>query len=435
MSYVAFIGFAMMILITVLLLKKKVSTLFSFSIIPVVGAILVGAGPTQIGKYIVSGVAKTSDITLLMLFSLPYFTLMSDAGLFDNIVKKILKRTKLSAPLLCVLTVIIAMIAELDGSVTSVFLITIPLMLPLYKKYHMDARILVFLTAISILIMCNTPWNPRVLRSASLMSGTPNAGGYIFTHIFPLQVVAVVILLAAAVTFGIKQKKNSNGDEEVSSESVINMMEETELSRPKLFYADLLLTVSVIAALCIFPNIPSYFVFAVGLTLALVINYPDLGLQNKLLKKYASSLFPVAPAILLSGVVVGVLQSSGMLDEMVKVLVKIIPSALGSWIYIILALLSTPLMLIFTNDTWYYALIPIVVALESKYGVPANVVILTMFMNFGAMISPVAQPQIYIATELADGMELSDYVKFTVWKLWGLNVIWVAAGCLLGIFI
>ena len=34
MSYTALVGFVMMILITVLLLKKKVSTLFAFTIIP-----------------------------------------------------------------------------------------------------------------------------------------------------------------------------------------------------------------------------------------------------------------------------------------------------------------------------------------------------------------------------------------------------------------
>ena len=43
MSYTAIIGFAMMILITTLLLKKKVSTLFAFTIIPIIGAFLIGA--------------------------------------------------------------------------------------------------------------------------------------------------------------------------------------------------------------------------------------------------------------------------------------------------------------------------------------------------------------------------------------------------------
>ena len=38
MSFAALVGFVMMILITTLLLKKKVSTLFAFTIIPIIGA-------------------------------------------------------------------------------------------------------------------------------------------------------------------------------------------------------------------------------------------------------------------------------------------------------------------------------------------------------------------------------------------------------------
>jgi CitMHS family citrate-Mg2+:H+ or citrate-Ca2+:H+ symporter len=106
----------------------------------------------------------------------------------------------------------------------------------------------------------------------------------------------------------------------------------------------------------------------------------------------------------------------------------------GPYVYLIIALLSTPLMLLFTNDTWYYALVPIVAAFSAKYGVAPEIVVATLFMNFGAMISPVAQPQIYVATELSDGMDLSTYVKYTFPKLWVLNVIWVAAGFLLGVF-
>lgn len=61
-------------------------------------------------------------------------------------------------------------------------------------------------------------------------------------------------------------------------------------------------------------------------------------------------------------------------------------------------------------------------------------VILTLLMNMGAMVSPVAQPQIYLACDLADGTELADYVKFSFVPLWILSVLWVVIGYCIGIF-
>ena len=84
----------------------------------------------------------------------------------------------------------------------------------------------------------------------------------------------------------------------------------------------------------------------------------------------AASLFPVCPTVLLSGVVVGVMQESGMLDAMVQAMMAVVPSAMGPNVYLIIAALSTPLMLLFTNDTWFYALMPLVAVFSAHYGVP-----------------------------------------------------------------
>ena len=73
MSYTALVGFVMMILITVLLLKKKVSTLFAFTIIPIIGAFLIGSSVNDICNYVNSGLDKTRDLMFIIFFSLPYF--------------------------------------------------------------------------------------------------------------------------------------------------------------------------------------------------------------------------------------------------------------------------------------------------------------------------------------------------------------------------
>ena len=340
----------------------------------------------------------------------------------------------LSPAVLGVITVIVSFITELDGSVTSTFMITIPLLLPLYKRLKMDPRMLVFLCTVSMVVMFNTPWNARVLRSASLIPEINNPSNFIFLRTVPLQILLAVLMIVVAWLMGKRYEKKTgyvqNSCEQADTESVLT---KSDLNRPHLFWFNLGLTALLIVLMSFLP-IPAYFIFALGLIIGLMVNYKDLGLQNKLLAKYAGSLFPVAPAVLLSGVVAGILQESGMLAEMVESLARIIPPALGPYMHIIIGFLAVPLMLIFTNDTWYYAFVPIMAAVGEQYGVPREMVVLTLMMNMGAMISPVAQPQLYLACELGE-IELADHIKFSFIPLVVINFIWVAAGMILGIYI
>ena len=432
MSYTAIVGFVMMILITTLLLKKKVSTLFAFTIIPIVGAFLVGASVKDVCDYVNVGLDKTRDLMFIIFFSLPYFSVMSEAGLFDTIVEFLLKKTKLSVTVICVITVLISLITEIDGSVTSTYLVTIPMLLPLYKKLKIDPKVLLLLCSATMCALFVTPWNGRTLRAATLLTGIDNPQNYIFTELFPLMLFYIAACIVLAVILARSQMKKGAGlvDDGVAVEI---SMGNSELRRPKLFWFNLLLTVGIIVGLSVIPC-PDYFVFALGLIIALTVNYPDLKLQGELLKKYSKEMYSTACAVFLSGVVVGVLSESGMMDAMVNFLIQIIPGALGPWVYLIIAVFSAPLMLIFTNDIWQYALVPIVAGVSAKYGIANEIVVLTLLMNMGAMVSPVAQPQIYLACDLADGTELADYVKFSFGPLWILTLIWIVAGYAIGIF-
>lgn len=248
------------------------------------------------------------------------------------------------------------------------------------------------------------------------------------------MLIYIAMCLGLAVLLARFQMKKGAGqvDESVIMED-LEKKDQSELRRPKLFWFNLLLTVLLIVGLSVVPA-PGYVIFALGLVIALTVNYPDLSLQNQLLKKYSKEMYSTACAVFLSGVVVGVLSKSGMMDAMVQFLVGIIPSVLGPWVYLIIAIFSAPLMLIFTNDIWQYALVPIVAGVSANYGVPKEIVVMTLLMNMGAMVSPVAQPQIYLACDLADQTELQDYVKFSFAPLWIMNILWLVAGYALGIF-
>lgn len=438
-GYLATVGFVMIILIMALLLTQKVTAMFAFAIIPIIGGLIVGMSPLQIGNSVQYGLGLTTSVALVMLFALPYFLLLADTGFFNEIVRKVLRHVKITPPLLICLTLVVSWIVGLDASVTSQYIIVMPLLYPFYKKFKISPIILMFFTTMGIIMDFDLPWTARTLRAVSLVPKVQNGATALFSKMLPVQIVFFILLLVIAYLVGLHvQKKQHIVVGKTSKEERIALAAEVkddkELARPKLFWINVALTLIIIVCMVAFPTFPQYYLFAVGIVIAFMINYPDQKLQNKLWKKYAKSMVPVMPTILLSGVVVGVMTKSGMMKSMVNVLLRILPKSVGPYVYIIIALIS-PLMFLFTNDTWYFVLMPIVMSLEAAYNVPGMVVIATLFMNMGALLSPVAQPQIYLGpSSVGDSFTIPDYIKKSFLPIWGLNILWIAIGLLLGTF-
>ncbi|WP_223894766.1 GntT/GntP/DsdX family permease [Lactobacillus helsingborgensis] len=438
-GYLATVGFIMIILIMVLLLTQKVTAMFAFAVIPIIGGLIVGMSPTDIGSSVQYGLGLTTSVALVMLFALPYFLLLADTGFFNEIVRKVLRHVRITPPLLICLTLIISWIVGLDASVTSQYIIVMPLLYPFYKKFKISPIILMFFTTMGIVMDFDLPWTARTLRAVSLVPKVQNGPTALFGKILPVQVVFFILLLVIAYMVGLYvQKKQHIIVAKTTKKERIALANEVkddqELTRPKLFWINVILTLIIIVCMVAFPTFPQYYLFAIGIVIAFMINYPDQKLQNKLWKKYAKSMVPVMPTILLSGVVVGIMTKSGMMKSMVNVLLRILPKSVGPYVYIIIALIS-PLMFLFTNDTWYFVLMPIVMSLETAYGVSEMVVIATLFMNMGALLSPIAQPQIYLGpSSVADSFTVPDYIKKSFLPIWLLNIVWVLLGLLLGAF-
>lgn len=138
---VGLLGFACIVAIVVTLFKSKTLPSIAFIIFPMIlGAILVFGGYyswENIGKLIKSGFSSTGPTAALFVFSVLYFGIMTDAGMFDVIIGKLMLLVKDNVIGVCVMTCIIALIGHLDGGGASTFCIVVPAMLPVYKKMHM----------------------------------------------------------------------------------------------------------------------------------------------------------------------------------------------------------------------------------------------------------------------------------------------------------
>ena len=111
---IALIGFIMIALIVLLLLKGKMSPIVVLALIPTVTALILGYSPVDVAGFIKSGIGTTTSNGILFIFSVIYFGVMSDTGMFDVIVNFLVKKAGNNVIAVTVATAIIATIAHLD---------------------------------------------------------------------------------------------------------------------------------------------------------------------------------------------------------------------------------------------------------------------------------------------------------------------------------
>ena len=428
---VAVVGFAMIICIVALLLKGKMSPIVVLTVIPAVAALILGHGPVEIADFIKEGVKTTTNNGILFIFSVIYFGVMSDTGMFDVIVNFLVKKAGNNVIAVTVATAIIATIAHLDGTTATTVLITIPALYPVYKAMKIDSKILLCLTGACMGVMNLLPWGGPVARAATVLSMDANDLWHI---LIPIQIVGLIFNIVVAVLLGmlaIKQGAGAGKGEKVEQDQKTKN-EETALRRPKLLIFNLALTIALIAVLSA-GLVTSYVAFMIALSLALAVNYPDLKTQDKLVKKHAPAALIISATLFSAGAMVGIFDGTGMLTGMANAIMSIIPGFLGQFIHIIFGILALPLGLCIGTDAYFYGIMPLVMQVGETYGVASLSTALTMVIgkNLALMVSPLV-PATYLAIGLTD-VELKDHMKFSIPIYWGISIVMLVIGVIFGI--
>ena len=205
---VAVIGFLMIIAIVVLLLKGKMSPIVVLAVVPAIAALILRFSPVEIMGFIADGIKTTTSNGILFIFSVIYFGVLADTGLFDVIVGWLVKKAGNNVIAVTVVTAVIATIAHLDGTTAVTVLITIPSMYPVYKKMKIDPRILLCLTGACMGVMNLLPWGGPTARAATVLEMDATE---LWHMLIPLQVVGLVMNIALAVVLGMVAIKHGAG--------------------------------------------------------------------------------------------------------------------------------------------------------------------------------------------------------------------------------
>ena len=428
----AIVGFLMIIIIVALLLKGKLSPIVTLTLIPAVAALILGFAPLEVAKFIKEGMQSTISNAILFIFSVIFFGVMSDAGMFDVIVDFLVKKAGNNVIAVTVATAIIATIAHLDGTTAVTVLITIPAMLPIYKKMNISPLILLCITGACMGVMNLLPWGGPVARAATVLKMDATV---LWHMLIPIQIAGCFMNIALAVFLGMRAVRQGAGAGkgiEVAVEDKKEKEEEAALKRPKLLIFNILFTVLVIGVLAT-GWVTSYVVFMVGVCVALAVNYPNQKIQDKLVKKHAPAALIISVTLLSAGAMVGIFDKTGMLESMANVIMGAIPSFMGRYIHIIFGILALPLGLCIGTDAYFYGIMPLVMKVGETYGCAGLNTALTMVIgkNLALMVSPLV-PATYLAIGLT-GTELKDHMKYSIPPYYVLSIIMVICGIVFGI--
>ena len=431
----AFMGFAMIAVIVYLLVESKSTPAPVFTIVPIVAALIVGVPFAELIKFIKAGVGTTMPIAALFMFSIIYFSVMTDVGMFEPMVNFLVRKAGNNVVIITVATGIIATIAHLDGALASTLLVTIPAMLPIYKKMNMRPVVLLLIIGAAMSVMNLVPWGGPVARTAAITKIDINV---LWKMLIPVQIVGFGILMAVCAFLGIVEKKRGAG---ISAEALAaSQTAEAEvldpkvaaLRRPKLIWFNILLTAGVIGLMC-FTKIELYAAFMMGLALALVVNFPNPKDQTARMKAHAPEALQMATILIASGVFLGVLNGAKMMGAMAQAMMHIIPTFVGPYLHIVMGILSVPIGILLGTDSFFFGVVPIAISLGENFGIKpidmANAMLIAK--NYGVLVTPHAATT-YLAIGLA-GVELKELLYYCTPRLWVLACISLVVAIILGV--
>jgi len=452
----AILGFVTVIVMLVLIMTKKASPLVALIAVPVVtgiiacffmvtdpegapGVVNFVANFKSLGGMITGskGIGSVAATGVMFIFSILFFGILTDAGTFRPIIRKVLQLVGTDPIKIAIGTAILAMIVHLDGSGAVTFLICVPALLPLYDALGMKRTTLATIVALSAGTMNILPWGGPTIRAhtaLATMAGTEATVTEFFMPVLPAVLVGLVAVLVVAFFMGRSEKKRLGTVALVGKTYVEPELtdEEKALARPKLFWVNIALIVLAIVCL-LFSGFAPAVVFMVFYVLATVINYPNVKDSKARVDAHAKSCLMMCSVLFAAGCFTGIMKGTGMITEMANALVSIIPQTLGKFFPAIVGIIGMPASLLFDPDSFYYGVLPVLAQTAEGFGVVAadvgRAAILGQ-MTVGFPVSPLTASTFLLVG--LSGVDFGEHQKKTIPLAWLVSAIMVVVSIVIG---
>lgn len=482
------LGFAMIAVFMVLIMTKKLTPVLALIIVPTVFGLFAGAG-LGIGPMVMDSMKSMTSTAALLMFAIIYFGLMIDVGLFDPLVRFILRKLGNDPAKVVLGTAILAAAVSLDGDGSTTFILTTAAMLPVYLRLKMSPVVLTCVAGLANGTMNILPWGGPTARAATALKLDVND---VFVPMIPSLIAGLVVVFVFAWLLGLQERNRlravapeiwdsagtfdggtatggsgtgrfgvggkgsapAGGVPAVGSPatggSSVAVLERTEdlvddrdsamadtaldpnrsTLRPKLFWFNLGLTVAVMVTL-VANVLPLPYVFMVGSAIALLVNFPNVKDQGAQLIAHAPSIVAVVSMVMAAAVLTGVLNGTGMVKAMSEWLVAIIPADMGPFMAIITGVLSIPMTFFMSNDAFYFGVLPVLSETAAHYGVSAADMARASITGQPFHLQSPLVPAILLLVSLAK-VDLGDHHKKVLWRTAVISLVMLAVGVLTG---
>ncbi|MFC8429359.1 CitMHS family transporter [Streptomyces sp. NPDC057253] len=462
------LGFAMIATFLVLIMMKKMSPIAALVLIPALFCVFVGKG-AKLGDYVIEGVTSLAPTAAMLMFAIVYFGVMIDVGLFDPVVRGILKFCKADPMRIVVGTAVLAAIVSLDGDGSTTFMITVSAMYPLYKRLKMSLVVMTGVAAMANGVMNTLPWGGPTARAATALKVDASD---IFVPMIPALAVGLLGVFVLSYVLGMRERKRlgvltlgdvlveekveeketetvlvgagsggsggsgtgkaavgtggsgsgTDADDEADEQKRFQVLDPNRPTlRPKLYWFNALLTVALLTCM-IMEWLPIPVLFLLGAALALTVNFPHIPDQKARLAAHADNVLNVSGMVFAAAVFTGVLQGTGMVDHMARWMVDVIPEGMGPHMALVTGILSLPLTYFMSNDGFYFGVLPVLAEAGAAHGVtPLEMARASLVGQPLHMSSPLV-PAVYVLVGMAK-VEFGDHTRFVVK--------WAALTCLL----
>ena len=443
----AFLGFLTVIGMLVLVMTKKTSptvaligvpsitgVIASFFIANKEGVVNVLDNVISLGGMISSGIGTVAATGVMFIFSILFFGVLTDAGTFRPIIKKILSVIGVDPVKVAIGTAVLAMLVHLDGSGAVTFLICIPALLPVYDAIGMKRTTLATIVALAAGTMNIVPWGGPTIRAATAMEMNVMT---LFSPVIPPLLCGLLAVLVFAFLLGRAEKSR------IGNVALANIIRQEEtlteeqqaLLRPKMFGVNVLLIVVAIVGLIggghlkIGPAV----IFMWCFVLAIAINFPSPKIQKERVDAHAKSALMMASVLFAAGAFTGIVKNTGMITEMANTLVGFIPASLGRFFPIITGIIAMPASLLFDPDSFYFGVLPVLGSTAAGLGVEgvnvARAAILGQ-MTTGFPVSPLT-PATFLLVGLS-GIEFGEHQKKTIPLAFAVTIVMLVVSLMTG---
>ncbi|CAM3824840.1 MULTISPECIES: CitMHS family transporter [Tsukamurella] len=454
------LGLTMVAAFMAVIMTRRATPIVALIAVPVVFGLLAGAG-TGIGKMITDGIKDLAPTAAMLFFAIVFFGVMIDVGLFDPVVRAVVRLVRDDPARLVIGTAVLAAVVSLDGDGSTTFIVTTSALLPLYLKLGVSPVVLTVVAGLANGTMNILPWGGPTARAAAALKISPSE---VFVPMIPSLIAGMVLVFAFAWHLGLMERKRigtitvresvlagvgggigggaagSGGSSGATGSDRPAVAEEpgdsalTPISgafaRPKLLWFNAALTAALLSVLTL-DLLPIPVLFMIAAAIALIVNFPKVAEQQEAITRHSKSIVSVVGMVFAAAVLTGVFKGTGMVEAVAAWVTGIIPSSMGPHLAVITGVLSIPFTFLMSNDAFYFGILPVLSETASHYGISAAEMARASITGQPFHMQSPLVPAILLLVALA-GVGLADHHKKVLWRAAAVSILMLVVGVGLG---